>query len=181
MRILIVGTSCAGKSTFARALAAATGLKHVELDQLHWGANWKPKEESEFRRLTAQATAGDHWIVDGNYRVVRDLLWPRATLVIWLNYRFTTVMMRALRRSVRRIVTQEQLWQGNRESFGRSFLSRDSILLWVITTFHRRRRDFEAFRAAVVFPNLTWVEFRRPTDARRYLESLVPADKVVTS
>jgi len=171
MRILIVGTSCAGKSTFARALAVATGLPHVELDQLHWSANWTPKEESEFRRLTSEAIAGERWIVDGNYSVVRDLLWPKATMVIWLNYSFLTVITRALRRAIQRSVSGEELWHGNRESFRRSFLSADSILLWVITTFHRRRRQFAGLRTTAVYPNLTWLELRRPADARRYLAS----------
>ena len=172
MRILVIGTSGAGKSTFARALSARTGIPFVELDAFHWGANWIPKESSEFRRLTAEATAGDAWIVEGNYSVVRDVLWPRGTTVIWLNYRLPIVLYRSVRRTIVRCVTGEPLWHGNRESFRRSFLSKESILVWVITTFHRRRRELFQLRASETYPSLTWVEFRNPRDAQRYLESL---------
>lgn len=131
-----------------------------------------PKESSEFRRLTAEAIAGDAWIVEGNYSVVRDLLWPRATTVIWMNYGFPVVLYRSFRRTVVRCLTGEPLWHGNRESFRRSFLSKESILVWVISTFHRRRRSLSQLRASGTYPNLTWVEFHNSRDAERYLASV---------
>ncbi|HEX5126658.1 MAG TPA: hypothetical protein VFW00_07955 [Rhodocyclaceae bacterium] len=71
-RIIIIGTSCAGKSTFASRLAQTLGLPHVELDELFWAPNWKPKSEAEFRCLVSAATTNPEWIVDGNYGSVRD-------------------------------------------------------------------------------------------------------------
>ena len=48
-RVVVVGTTGSGKTTFAAALAAVRGLRHVELDSLHWGANWTPRERDTFR------------------------------------------------------------------------------------------------------------------------------------
>jgi len=169
MRALVIGNSCAGKSTFARALAANTSLPLIELDALYWEPHWQPKERSTFRREVARAIAGNCWIVVGNYSSVRDVVWPRPTMVFWLNYGFPIVFARALRRTIRRSVTGEELWNGNRESWRRSFLSSDSILWWVITTHQRRRREFAALRAANAYPALSWVEFRRPADAASFL------------
>lgn len=76
---------------------------------------------------------------------------------------------RALRRSLGRIITQEELWHGNRESVARLVFSRESILVWVITTFHRRRRQYEELRASGKYSHPSWVELRRPSDAKRYL------------
>lgn len=171
-RIVVVGTSCCGKSVFARELAQSLGFPCVELDELYWAPSWKPKPNDEFRRLVAAAASAPCWVVDGNYGTVRDILWPRATAVLWLNYGFPTVLGRALRRTLARIVTKEELWHGNSESVGRSFFSRDSILLWVITTFRRRRRELEALRAGNRYPHLSWIEFRRPSDVRHYLSSI---------
>ena len=175
-RIIVVGCSCSGKSTYARSLSAVLGFPRVELDALYWGPEWQPKPAELFRALTAQAVAGERWLVEGNYGGVRDLLWPRATAVIWLNYSFLTVFRRALYRTLKRILTRETLWQGNRESFRRSFLSRESILLWVITSFRRRNREFRALQSSGKYPNLTWVEFHRPAQARAYLQALVTSD-----
>jgi adenylate kinase family enzyme/GNAT superfamily N-acetyltransferase len=175
-RIVVVGTSCCGKTVFARLLAQSLRCPCVELDELYWGPQWTPKPDAEFRRLVEAAACAPQWVADGNYGRVRDILWPRATTIVWLNYSFQRVLLRALRRTFRRFVTQEELWHGNRESLRRSFLSRESILLWVISTFHRRRKELASLRASGRYPHLSWVELRRPRDAEPYLRSLQPAD-----
>jgi adenylate kinase family enzyme len=172
-RIVVVGTSCAGKSTFARELARALGCTRIELDDLHWGPDWQPKPRSEFRRLVNEAVAAQAWVADGNYSAVRDILWPRAEAIVWLNYSFPRVLRQALGRTVHRCLTREPLWHGNRESIRRSFFSKESILVWVATTYHRRQREFGALRASGAHPHLSWVEFRHPAHASRWLASLI--------
>jgi adenylate kinase family enzyme len=171
-RVVVVGSSCCGKTVFARQLAERLGAPYVELDELYWAPDWTRKPSGEFRRLVEAAASGPRWVIEGNYATVRDALWPRATTVVWLNYGFVTVLCRALRRTLKRVTTREKLWHGNRESVVGTFLSKDSILLWVVTTFHRRRREFEAIRRAGSYPHLSWLEFRRPADARRFFESI---------
>jgi adenylate kinase family enzyme len=170
--VLVIGSSGAGKTRFARALAGRLDCRHVELDELFWGPDWTPKPEAEFRRLVAAAVTAERWVADGNYSAVRDLLWPRAERVIWLNYGFARVAWRSLSRTLARCVTRQQLWHGNRESARRAFASRQSILLWVATTFRRRRAQFMQIRAAGVFAQLEWLEFRHPGAAQRWLRSL---------
>ncbi len=94
-RVIIVGTSCCGKTTFSRRLAEILKQPHIELDALYWGPNWVAKPADEFRRLVENAVSRDRWVVDGNYGLVRDVIWPKATLVIWLNYDFIVVFRRA--------------------------------------------------------------------------------------
>ena len=54
-------------------------------------------------------------------------------------------MSRLTRRTLRRSLTREELWgTGNRESLGRSFFSRQSILLWALKTHRRNRERFGA-------------------------------------
>ena len=172
-RILVIGTSCTGKSTFARSLAAKTGLPLVELDALYWEPGWKPADPESFRRRVLESTSGDGWIVVGNYGTVRDALWSRATTVFWLNYGFALTFSRALRRTIRRALIREELWNGNRESIRRSFFSRESILWWVITTHRRRREEFTRLRASGDYPHLRWVEFRRPRQVEAHMRESV--------
>ena len=171
-RVMVVGCSGSGKTTLARQLAQVLGASHIELDALYWLPHWIPRPTDEFRALVAMAVSQEHWVTDGNYSAVRDLVWSRATAIIWLNYPFPTVFRQVLRRTLRRTLTHEELFAGNHESWRRSFLSRDSILWWVITTFRRRRRQYRALfdqPAAVAY---TRVEFRRPSEARRFLVAL---------
>lgn len=171
-RVIVIGSSCAGKSTFARELAAARNCPYIELDVLHWDGNWTPKPGPEFRRLVEEATAAERWVLAGNYSVVREIVWPRATTVVWLDFGFPRVLWRGLRRTVQRCATGEVIFHGNRESFGRSFFSKESILLWIVTTFHRRRREFAALRASGRFGHLAWHRVRHPREVRAVLHAL---------
>lgn len=168
-RVTVVGTSCCGKSTLSRQLAERLGGPHVELDAIHWGPNWTPCPPEEFRRRVEEATRGSIWVVDGNYAPVQDIVWQRATTLIWLDYSFARIFARALQRTVRRIIHRERLFAGNRESFRGAFLSRDSILWWVITTYRRRRRVYRARLRSGAFPHLGVFVFSHPRQVEAFL------------
>ena len=172
-RIVVVGSTGAGKTALARELAARIGAPHVELDALHFAEDWVEVPDEVFTARTAAATEGDAWIVDGNYSAVMgDLAWARAQSIVWLDYPFLVTGCRLLRRTVLRVVRREKLWQGNRESFRHSFMSRDSILLWFLRTFRRRRRQYEAAMADPANAHLAFVRLRSPREAERWLASI---------
>ena len=172
-RVLVVGSTGAGKTALARELAARLGAEHVELDALHFAENWVEVPDEVFAERTAAATEGGAWVLDGNYSaVMRDLAWERAQSVVWLDYPFLVCGWRLLRRTVLRVARREELWQGNRETFRRSFASRDSILLWFLRTFPRRRRQYEAAMADPANAHLSFVRLRSPREAERWLRSV---------
>jgi adenylate kinase family enzyme len=153
----------------AAALARRLGVPHVELDELHFGPRWQEVPHELFRARAAERLAGDGWVVDGNYSVVRDLGWERTELVVWLDYALPLVLTRLVRRTVRRIVAREVLWHGNRESLYTHLCTRESLFWWLLTTHRRRRRQLTALRADPRSAHLRWVHFRRPAEADRWL------------
>ncbi len=171
-RVVVVGTSCSGKTTLARQFSRVLDLPHVELDAIHWESEWQERPVDEVRRMAGEAAAGERWVMDGNYRSVRDIVWGRATTVVWLNYPFRVVLWRALSRTTRRVVTQEELFSGNRESFRKSFLSRDSIILWAITSHRRVRQEYRRILDDGEFPHLRVIELRRPAEAEALVAAL---------
>lgn len=177
-RIVVIGTSGAGKSTFARTLAARLDCPHIELDLLHWQSGWVERERPEFRTKVSQAIAAPRWVVDGNYIHARDLIWNRATTIIWLNYSFPIIFWRALSRTVRRIARRETILNGNRETIWRSFCCRYGIPWWVVRTYGVRRRQFTALFAAGDHPQVRMVVFARPADAQRFLDELPTATRI---
>ena len=170
MRYVVVGTSGSGKSTFARALARAADCPHVELDALFWAEEWTVRPTAEFRESVDRATDEPRWVVDGNYSVVRDVVWPKATHIVWLNHGRRVVFFRVLKRTVRRAVLREQLWHGNRESIPRAFFSRDSILLWALTTYGKNRTRYAALREDPRFTRLAWSEITSQSQADAFVE-----------
>ncbi|TME34674.1 MAG: adenylate kinase [Chloroflexi bacterium] len=165
----MVGTSASGKTTLALALAERLGVPFIELDALHWEPNWTEAPDEVMRERVTSAIAGETWVVDGNYAVVRDLVWARADTVVWLDLPLRTVLRRYATRTVRRITMGEELWSGNRERL-RFLLGRDSLLWWILSTYRRRRREYPERLAA--HPEITAVRLRSPREARAWLETL---------
>ena len=80
-------------------------------------------------------------------------------------------MWRLLRRTIRRIATQEELWDtGNRESLRGAFFSRDSILLWALKT-HRRNRQRFALECELLAQEKNVVRLRSAREVESFLAS----------
>src|ERR671939_2138225 len=167
-KIAVVGTSGSGKTTVARELARRLGVPHVELDALFHGPGWTETPVEEFRRRVAAATAGDGWVVDGNYdSKLGDLVLGRADTVVWLDLPLRVALTRVTRRTIRRIRTREELWSGNRESWRGGFLGWESMFVWTIRS-HLRNRHARAERLAQ-HPSLRVVRLRSAREVERYL------------
>lgn len=171
-RIVVVGTTGSGKTTLAKALGARLGYPHVELDALHWDPDWSPAPREVFRARIAAALASEPWVVDGNYSVARDLVWGRADFLVWLDYPLRVILPRLINRTLRRAVTREELWNGNRERLTGLF-ARDSLILFALKTHHRRRRDYPAALASPAFSHLEVTRLRSPSATEKWLSSFL--------
>ena len=99
-RIVVIGRTGSGKTTLARELAAALSVPHVELDALYFGPEFSTAPLEVLRERTAAALAGDRWVTDGNKRAVRDIVWPRADTIVWLEYSLTVSLWRLMKRAI---------------------------------------------------------------------------------
>jgi adenylate kinase family enzyme len=175
----VIGSTGAGKTTFGRDLARRLDVPFVELDALAWGPNWKLVPVEVFKDRVTRAVAGDSWVIDGNYagRGARDLVWPRADAVIWLDAPLGVILVRLFRRAVRRSRSGEELWPGtgNRETLRNHFLSRDSLFWWAVKSYWRRRRELPLVLARPEHAHLVVHRFRRAEEAAAWLETVTPA------
>jgi adenylate kinase family enzyme len=173
-RISVVGNSGSGKSTLARALADRLGLPLLELDALRHQAGWEELPDDEFVARTNAFVAGDRWVVDGNYRMVRErAVWPAADTVVWLDLPRHLVMRQVVRRTVRRTLMRQELWNGNRERIG-NFLSWDpgkSVIRWAWTQHANYVRLYSEARDDPRWSHLRFVRLTSRRDTAELLAS----------
>lgn len=172
-RVNVIGLSGSGKSYVARAISAAFGLPHIQLDALSHGPNWTDVSEDEFVRRVRHAADGGRWVMDGNYLKVRPLIWSRADTVIWTDLDKGTVMRQVIWRSLRDWAMQAEPIPGNRERL-RNFIEPWHPIRWAWSNhaaFRKRERDWLADAA---WQHLRTVHLRSPREIDAFIKALGP-------
>ncbi|SNY61022.1 AAA family ATPase [Paractinoplanes atraurantiacus] len=165
-RILVAGTSGSGKSTTARRIAEVLDVPYVEIDSLQHGPDWAPRPT--FVQDVHRFAAGPAWVMEWQYRDVRDHLADRADLLLWLDLPRRRVMRQVIARTVRRATRGEELWNGNREPPLRSFFTDpDHIIRWAWKTHARTEQTIAA--AAARRPALPIVRLRNRREIAHFV------------
>jgi adenylate kinase family enzyme len=122
-RILIIGSSGAGKSTFARRLHKTSNIKLVHLDQLFWKPNWVESSKDEWRKTVEQIVKGDEWIMDGNYSATLEPRIEACDTIIFLDLPPAVCVYRILKRvAFYKKGSRPDMAEGCDERFDFSFL-----------------------------------------------------------
>ena len=178
-RVAVIGSSGVGKSTLALALAERLGVPVIELDALMHGPDWTPTPTPEFRStvMAAMAEADESdggWVVPGNYRTVADITQRSADTIVWLDLPRRVTMWRLLKRSVRRSVTREEVWGGNRESLV-NLVSRDpnrNVLLWSWRNHPQYQQVYEGYAAGEFWSRATVHRLRTRSDVADFRDNV---------
>jgi len=171
-RVIVVGTTSSGKSTLAKDLAERLSLDFIELDALYWEPNWQEAEDEVFRARVDTAAQSERWAVAGNYKVARDLVWPRAEAVVWLDYPLWTIFCQIRRRTFIRWWKRELLWGTNRENLCThlKIWSDESLSHWLFKTYWRRKREFPLLFAQPENAHLSIIQLRSPEETKEWLK-----------
>jgi adenylate kinase family enzyme len=171
-RIAVIGATGSGKTTLTQQLGTTLNLTAIELDALHWMPGWTEAPWEEMRARLDAMTSQDCWVTDGNYGQVRDLVWPRADTIIWLDYPLLVVFVRLFIRTIQRIILKVELWNGNRERFKDNFFSRDSLFLWLISTHPQHKKKYPIAFQEPQHTHLQVIRFNNPHQTEHWLASL---------
>ncbi|MDQ3067011.1 MAG: adenylate kinase [Actinomycetota bacterium] len=164
--VVIASASGSGKTTLGKELARRFEVPFHELDALYHGPGWTEATPEEFLARVEPLLAEGGWVVDGAYRSkLGDLVLGKADVVVWLDLPRRIWLPRLLRRTARRIVRREELWNGNRETVRSVLLSRDSLVLFALRTYPRNLRRYPTELAP--YPT---VRLRTPAAVARWLD-----------
>src|SRR5438552_17687433 len=170
-RILVMGSSGSGKSTFAQRLSAITGIPTVSLDALYWKPGWTPSDATEFEARATEAAHQPRWIMDGNYMSsgAGELRRSTADAVFWFDLPRRTCMTGILTRiAIRHGRVRPEMAPGRPERIDVEFFR----YVWTYRRSQRPKlmRYFEDLR-----PDQALICFTARGQADQYLTHVTPA------
>ena len=175
-RIVVVGNSASGKTTVARRIGHALDLPCLELDAVFHQPGWTELSNNEFQTAVANFVAANEWVVDGNYTShgMGEVVWPRADTIVWLDMPKAVVMRWVIARTLRRVLTREELWNGNREPWTNLY-HRDperNIVVWAWTRFDHVREKYVTCMTDGTWDHASVHRLRIPRDVDDFLASI---------
>ena len=169
-RVAVAGVAGSGKSTLARRIGELLDLPYTEMDSLHHGPGWTKRPEFE---ADVDAVVGaDRWVCEWQYDYARPLLTQHADLMVWVDLPFPLTLSRVVRRTLRRRLRREELWNGNQEGpLWRFFTDDEHIVRWAIST--RNLYDGRLPVVAAERPDLPIVRLRSRRDVDRWVHDVL--------
>lgn len=161
---VIIGSPGAGKTTLAKQLGEHLNLQAIEMDYYHFTHNWVEVSDETFFNSIDLLTQQSGWIADGNYGILRNMLWKRAEVLIWLRFPFFFTFRRLFVRSMDRVFSQKPLWHGNKESFYNTFFTKNSIFYWFFKTYRQRNRQYEQLLKSSEYSHLRVMVITNPNN-----------------
>lgn len=90
------------------------------------------------------------------------------------DYPFSRTVYQAVKRVFIRSVTKMELWEntGNIETFGKSFFSRDSIIIWTLKTYKRNRIRYTEMSNDPKYRHIEFIRLKSPKMAKAYINGI---------
>ncbi len=106
-RTVIIGNSGSGKSSLAEAIASLVPMPVIDLDLLHWEPDGygAKRNEDVARQMALDISNQPRWIVEGVFGWLAEIVLPKATALVWLDFPWSLCRAGLLARGLRRGAT----------------------------------------------------------------------------
>ncbi|WP_207696118.1 hypothetical protein [Enterococcus sp. DIV0212c] len=142
MKILVIGCAGAGKTTLAKNLSIRTGLPYFSLDEFYWKPNWKKNYKNEFKKKIREILYSKSWIMDGMYPELLSEISQsniKDIIIIYLKIKKITSLFRIVKRTFFRVVTKEEVCNGNVESF-KNLIGDSGIIPYAFKSYDKTKK-----------------------------------------
>ncbi len=126
-RILVLGVSASGKSTFAKRLREKVQLPLTRVDAFMWQPGWQYIGDEATIAKLQEIGSGEEWIIEGYIeKCVRPFLFERADSIIYLDYPRRVATLRYLKRCLKHRKNPRPELKGSPDTFDWKFMK----LVW---------------------------------------------------
>jgi len=161
IRVLVVGTSGAGKTTVPRMIAARVGLTHYASDDFYWQRGWQPAPIDRIDRLLDDVLARPSWVLDGNFEHRWEDVWNQADQIVWVDYSLPRVLWQVGSRNIVWLLSRRSVWSGNRMTLRRAI----SGIRHALRSHGRKRSAYPQYIARRRHGNVVRLSSRPQTEA----------------
>lgn len=169
-RTAVIGCPGSGKTTFSNNLQEILHRRAIHLDKVLWAANWKMLDYEKRVEIHNNIICQDSWLIDGMWKSHLPDRFKRATLVIFLDFRRSLCLYRAVKRRVRYSGKQ-------REDIADACLEKlDGYFLKYIWTFRKKVRPV-ILSLMEENPQIKVIRLTSPKEAQRFLQQLSQLDR----
>ncbi len=163
-KIVVLGVSASGKSTFARKLSERLTLPLIHIDELMWKPEWEYVGDEEIVRLIKEASEKESWIIEGYIeKNARVGLFNKSASLIYLDYPAWLPAFRYIKRWLKHRKNPRLELPGCPEKFSLEFL----IRVYKKKEVYRLERLFKEvdFSAKII-------RLKSPKETEDFLQSL---------
>jgi adenylate kinase family enzyme len=166
-KVLILGCSGSGKSTFSNQLSKVENLPVIHLDSLYWKPGWIASTEIEWNQIIEEIVRKDKYIMDGNYSQTLTIRMKDADTIFFFDFSRYLCIYRAIkRRIINHGKTRNDMAEGCIEKIDLEFIK------W-IWNFKKRSRYKILKELKEVEAQKKVIIFKKPRDVKNYIMAKV--------
>ena len=98
-RIFLFGGCCTGKTYFSKELKDKLNILSYNLDNIFWYGNWEHiSKDNLLEQVNQIINENDSWIIDGNYKIIKENIWEKATHIYFCYNNLVVLVWRVFKR-----------------------------------------------------------------------------------